>query len=486
MSNKHLTGATRALLLGLLAALAPLGAGAGNAAGLPPSPASPLLAPGRRGDPCVFGAPGDPLTLNEAVSRALCANPKTRAAWANIELYVAEVHRARQSYLPDLGASARENESVTHTTITHDPALNTNARAHYPEGRVSLDWVLYDFGQRADRLDSARALLAAAHANLDATLQRVFLRAAADYYDTESAQASVAAAVEIERLSRRSLEVARARVRRGVAPVSDQLQAATAHEQALLARVKAQSEFTAARGALAFDMGLDPESAIRVPSAPLSAGAPPQFSGSLSELMRQAKRNHPSIALARSELAAARADERAARARGYPSVRLTGEIARSDQPLTPSLGSPSVPGSVRDRSIGIELDLPISQLLWKRGRIDEARARVEMQKEALYGAREQVAANVWNSYTALRADTENLPVSRSLLESARAALEAAQRRYEGGAGSILELLSAQRAYARAKEERIQALSDWRIARLALAASLGRLGTWALGGAGQMP
>jgi outer membrane protein len=75
----------------------------------------------------------------------------------------------------------------------------------------------------------------------------------------------------------------------------------------------------------------------------------------------------------------------------------------------------------------------------------------------------------------VRADTENLQSSQTLLTSARDSFEATQRRYTGGAGSILELLCAQAAYASAAQQRIQAQSDWRVARLALMGSLGRLG-----------
>ena len=480
MQTKQRSPAAPALLIALLAALiAARAAAAGGAGDVPVSPAAPLLSPAGGIDPCLARALSAPLTLADAVSRALCANPKTREAWANIMLYAAEVRTAREGYLPTLGATGKEQKSDIHTKVNDDPALNTSARAHYPAEGASLSWVLFDFGQRGDQLDSARQLLAAARGNLDLDLQQVFLRAAADYYEAQSAQASLDAASEIEQLSQRSLDAAQARVQRGVAPISDQLQAQTAHAQAVLARVKAEADFDSERGALALDMGLDPDRALSLPPANLQVIVRRDFNDSLRELMAQAKRTHPSVVVAQSELAAAEAAERAAHTRGYPTISLVGGISRSNQPLTPSLGSPSIPGSVSDRSIGLEVDVPISDLIWKRGIIAQARARVEIERQALYGAEQQVAADVWNSYTALRADTDNLANSRQLLESARASLEASQQRYEGGAGNILELLSAQAAYANAQQQRIQSLSDWRVARLALAESLGRLGMWAV-------
>jgi outer membrane protein len=469
----------RALLILLLASLfAVTAAVAGEAREIPATPASPLLAGTNLPDPCAL-AVSMPLTLGDAIGRALCANPKTRSAWVAIKLYAAQVRSVRESYLPTLSATGKETESKTETRINDDPLLNTDAQDDYPAWRVDLSWVLYDFGQRGNQLDSARDLLAAARANLDVALQQVFLRAAADYYDAQAAQASLDAATQIEDLTQKSLEAAHARMERGVAPVSDELQARTAHAQAVLTRVKAQADLDTKLGAVAIDMGLDPDIALKVPAADLNLTVRRDFTDSLHELIAAAKKSHPSVAEAEAELAAARADERVARARGYPTIGLVGDIGRTNQPLTPSLGSPTVPGSVSDRAIGIEITVPISDPLWKRGTIAQAHAHVEMQQEAMNAAEQQVAANVWDAYTVLQADTANLDNSQTLLDSARAAFEAGQRRYEGGAGNILELLTSQTAYANAQQQRIQSLSDWRIARLTLAGSLGRLGMWAV-------
>jgi outer membrane protein len=423
----------------------------------------------------------EPLSLSDAVSLALCANPKTRAAWVAIKLYAAEVRTAKDAYLPILGAEGTYEESRTETKLKDAPELNTDALDHFPTGKVQLSWVLYDFGQRGNRLDSARQLLIAARANLDLSLQQVFLRAAADYYDAQAAQASVEATTQIEDLTQKNLNAAHSRMERGVAPVSDELQAKTAHAQAVLTRVKAQADFRAKLGSLALDMGLQPDDAITMPPVNFNVAVDRDFKGTVRQLIEEAKRSHPSVAVAESQLGAAISDERSARARGYPTISLVGQASRSNQPLAPSLGSPTIPGSVSNRSIALQIDVPISDLLWRRGTVAQARAHVQIQQEALQAAEQQVAADVWSSFTSLQADTDNLDNSQLLLDSARASLDATQHRYEGGAGSILELLNSQTAFANAQQQRIQSLADWRVARLALGASLGRLGLWATEG-----
>jgi len=442
---------------------------------LPASPASPLLSDTSGAAPCSFAAVSGTITLADAVNRTLCANPKARAAWQRIKVYAAGVKIARDSYWPSAGIKAAETESRTRTVVTHDQALDTSANDLYPAASLNLNWVLYDFGQRADQLESARELLAAARANLDLTLQQVFLQAAADFYDAQAAQASTEAAEEIESLTQRSVAAAHMRVDKGAAPLSDELQAQTAYASAVVTRVRAAAELKTKLGALAGDMGIEPDRSFTIPLADLHETAVAGFSEAVHDLIEMAKRTHPSVTMAERSLAAAIADEKAARAHGRPTIELVGGISRSNESLTPSLGSPTVPGNVSNKTVGIQIDVPISDALWKRGQIAEAHAQVEVQQAALDGAEQQVAQDVWKSYVELQADTDNLANSQSLLDSARNSLESTKHRYEGGVGNILELLGSQSAYANALQQRIRALSDWRYARLALGASLGRLG-----------
>jgi outer membrane protein len=452
---------------------------AGASGAIPASPASPLITRSDGLDPCALDRYKVPLTMIDAVSRALCANPKTRGAWVTIRLNAASVKIAKEGYLPTLVGTAKELESDTATRLKDYPALDTNAKSHYPEGTLSLSWVLFDFGQRTDELESARELLAAAQANLDVALQDVFLLTAGDYYEAQAAQASLKATVDVEEITRKSVSAARFRVDKGIAPISDELQAKTALAMAVVQHVKAEADLKTKQGALATDMGLDPDQIVTLPQSELNVSTGADFADSLRDLIAEAKRNHPSVVVAERELRAAQADERAARAHGYPSLSLVGELSRSDEPLAPSLGSPSIPGNVSNKSIGLQLTIPFSDAFWKRGLIAKAHAQVEVQRETLNGTEQQVAQNVWKSYTELKAETDNLDNWQILLDSAQISFESTQHRYEGGAGNIVELLSSQAAYANAQQQRIQAVSDWRFARLALAASLGRLGLWAI-------
>jgi outer membrane protein len=439
--------------------------------------------PARAGgtDPCTPGRLNTPLTLFDAVSRALCDNPKSRSAWAAIQVNAAEVRISREAYRPSLGVIAKKVDSDTQTVVRDFPALDTSARSAYLDTTLTMSWVLFDFGQRHDQLEADRQLLAAAQANLDLTMQQVFLQTAADYYDAQAAQASLEATTQIEQLTQSSVQAAQVRVDKGVAPLSDALQAQTAHAQAVINRVKAEADLNGKRGALCSDMGIEPDLKVVLPQAEPALETQGDFTESLHALIESAKRTHPSILVAERELASAQAAEKATRAHLLPIISAVGGLSYTNEPLAPSLGSPSIPGAVSNKFYGIEIDVPLSDPLWRRGTLAKAHAQVVAQEAVLYGTQQQVAQQVWGSYTALQAGAQNLTNADSLLDSARQSLQSTQHRYEGGVGNILELLSSQSAYANAQQQRIRALSDWRTARLALAASLGRLNLQAIDG-----
>jgi hypothetical protein len=121
--------------------------------------------------PCIFSVLGEPLRLDEAVNRALCNNPRTREAWANVKVQAGGVGAAKAAYLPNVSATWQEVRDDSVTDVSGYPRLSSANRSTVHSGSVSLNWVLYDFGGRQAALRNAQELLAAARANQDATLQ---------------------------------------------------------------------------------------------------------------------------------------------------------------------------------------------------------------------------------------------------------------------------------------------------------------------------
>lgn len=437
-----------------------------------PASASDELIPGER--PCEFGPIGRPLMLREAVERSLCHNPKTREAWAGVKAQAAAVGVARAAYLPTISGNWQGVRDDSIVNIHDHPELSSNTASTIRAESASLNWVLFDFGARSAGLKNANALLAAAKATQDATLQVAFAGAAKDYYAAQAAQGALDAARDVERTTRGNMTAAQERVKRGIAPVTDALQAQTQHDEAIFNLAKAEGDLKKAFGALASDMGFDPQEVLAVPSVTDAEPPGKTFSDAVSRLIDDAKQTHPSVLAAQAQYDAALAKVAQTRAQGLPSVSLVAKYSRDSQPQSLGLGLSSYPSTGRDAYVGIQVTVPLFEGFGRHYQVDQARAEAERQADLVDETKRQVALDVWNSYYALTTATQNVTNSTNLLAISQQAFTAAEHRYQHGVGNILELLNTQTALANAQERRIQALTDWENARVELAAKLGRL------------
>jgi outer membrane protein len=123
----------------------------------------------------------------------------------------------------------------------------------------------------------------------------------------------------------------------------------------------------------------------------------------------------------------------------------------------------------------LQLSIPLFEGFARTYQVKQANAHTELQLDLLAEVRQRLGLEVWSGYQSVNGATANLGHSATLLRLAQRAYDAALRRYESGVGGILELLNSQAALARAKQQKVQALTDWRVARLELAAALGKLG-----------
>ncbi|WP_211475108.1 TolC family protein [Collimonas humicola] len=412
-----------------------------------------------------------PLTLLDAVERALCRNPQTRQAWANVKVQAAAVGISRAAYLPTLTAGGTWSKANNRTTYPDFPQADSTLKANSSDVNLNLSWVLYDFGLRAANLENARQLLNAANAIQDDTLQTVFLNTVQSFYDAQAGQALLAATTEAEQAAAESFKASEAKYLAGAGTLADKLQAQTSYAQASLKRAQAAGDLQNELGSLAIVMGLRPNTPLVLAALGDAADAP-LLQQAVDDLIAEAVRTHPKILAAQAQLKAAQAQIDATRAEGRPTLSLFATGDRSDTPITQA----SSLQTITSRSIGVRLNVPLLDGFSTKYKVRGAEAQAESKEAELANVEQQVMLEVWKSNQALRTDAENLKSTDILLRSARQSFDVAKGRYKAGIGNILELLKAQSDLAGAQQQRILSLTNWQTARLRLAASLGRLRT----------
>lgn len=428
---------------------------------------------GRVDLPCGNGVPDDELYLEEAIEQILCHNPQVSLAWSNAKAQAAQVGISKAAYLPRLDGRISATRSNNNLDYNNEALPSGSNHRRLLSSGIELSWELFDFGRRHAALRKDQQLLIAANASHDAALQRVFSAAAADYYEALSAQRSLAASRQVARLAAQNLEAADAKYKAGAAALSDRLQAQTVLSQARLTQVRDEGALDNALGVIAIQMGLPPDTRLRLHDE-MSANADINFVKDIEKLLADALHDNPTLLAAQARLKAADAavDER--RAAGRPTLSLTANLAHNSTRQAQAFS-----GDFRehDRSIGLQLSIPLFEGFRRNYQIRNALARRDATESELAEVAEQVSMDVWRNYQSLTMETRSLTRTRELVEQSRQSLEVVTGRYKSGVGSMLEMLNALSAYSNATNQDISALSKWQTSRLRLAESLGRLGFW---------
>ncbi|MFG6433438.1 TolC family protein [Roseateles sp. LYH14W] len=415
--------------------------------------------------------PAEPLTLQRAVSMALCANPRTRSAWAAVAGQAAVQGQARASLFPVV------NLTVSRTRDEQQTGLGGNNTVQANGGNLTLNWLLFDFGGRRAAITQADQGLQAALGSRDAALQDTVAEVAQAWYEVQAGAGAVAAAEVAAASARDILKSAEARLAVGSVVPLDVMKARIALSQAQLATARARGAERIARGALARVMGVD----LRVPltlafepeasaaDVALAARSPAQ---DLQTLVGEALAAHPALRAARAQVRAAQARLDGARAERLPSLSLSYGNYRNGRPNTALTNAQS-----REQLVALTLSIPLFDGFGRSYRIHEQEANLQARVADAAAAESRIAFEVWRAYQTVEAETAAVSASSELAQGAQEALAAARARHLAGAVDITEWLDAQRQDANARQEHVAALAAWRHARVRLLSSLGRSGFW---------
>jgi outer membrane protein len=405
------------------------------------------------------------LSLADVVERALCNNPQTHLVWANARAQAAQVGVARSAYLPTVTASGTVTRNYTNGGARLS-GVQTNGATQYTQETAgfSISYLLYDFGARQANLESAIQTLSAANFTQDATVQSVFLNAVQGYYQLFAAQAAVESSKEAERSSLESFKAATARFNAGAATLADKLLAQTAYSQAVLNRIQAEGNAKNAQGTVANVMGLDANQPLDIAS-PEFREPDNNFMRDLDLLIAEARQSRPDLAAAEAQVKAARSNIDAAKAAGLPTISLSsGYIYTNSNSFNAFYTS----------SLGLSVSIPLFTGFNRTYQVQVAQAQLENQIAARNSVNLQVALNVWQAYQNLVTGVQSVRSSADLVASATESERVALGRYKAGAGTIIDLLTAQSSLASARLQNIQSFYNWFVAKTTLAQAMGRL------------
>lgn len=420
---------------------------------------------------CSMTSPdGQALGLEKAVDLALCSNPKIKNAWLGIKVQSAAVGIAQAAFLPTVTANLAWERTASGYPDSPIPASVVSGNTAY----ASLNWRLFDFGERNAERSAANFALLAAIKSHDAMLQKVMEDTIQAYFDAQTAFAVWQAKLEDETLADATLASAVRREGRGAMARGDTLQAARAQARALLERNRALGDYRKACAVLVYMMGMPAGADIVL--AGVDSGTDTwsvklqHTRAELAAWLEQVRRSHPSILAARSQWDAALATVKANQAAGRPTVDFSANFYKNGYPNQGVSATGSHVGT-----LGVAISFPIFSGFSHIYKVRQAAALAEQRENDVLETEHSILADLIKAYADTQSAFDNLDASSMLLTAAQDALQSSQRKYEKGAADIIEILTSQKELADARQERLRAISEWRSARLRLMAAAGELG-----------
>jgi outer membrane protein len=395
--------------------------------------------------------PAKSYSLGDLVDFAERNNPETRVAWEGARSRAAALHIAQSELYPVLAAVALSQ--VERAEVLFGTSFFRQTAAAFGPG-LQLDYTMFDFGARSGRIAAARADLAAANFVFNDTHRRIIFQVADTYYRLLNAVGQVAAGEASLENAKTVQDAAESRLQNGLATLPDVLEARSATAQAEYDLQSARGFEEIARGDLATTLGISPTVRIRV--QPLDElPAPELHDDTVEELLNRALEQRPDLQQQIAGVDAAEGKVREARAAYYPSVKLDvsayGEAQYGWQQPLPGTQTTAITGVA-----AIRLDWTLVDGGARKNNLLSAEA---IRREALAqveATSDQIADEVWRSYSNVKTSLRQREAATALLQAARQSYIAAVEAYGYGVRSLLDVTAAQRVLAQARSADVAA------------------------------
>ncbi len=425
---------------------------------------------------------GDRWSLARCIETALKANADVRVAEARLKQASGSALSAWSGIIPSLSVGAGytysipdKNQQSRRAEFGDSTVLGFANKDQFSSIDASLTSNIFSAPaikekQRRDHLRSSSTL------DQVETRNQVVFFVKQQYFVLLKAERLAQVAHETERLARDEETRADALFQVGTVARGDVLKArarrATTEGERLQADTQVQIQAAALRGIL----GLDPSQ----PIAPEQILDEPFVIPDSAASIRQAL-------IARPLLESAKAVERAAHsgltgAHGERLPTIAGSIdysrSRSQSTLEDITGFPNAPSEIDVESYSTEwrgnvrASIPIFEGLAIEGNVRQAKGAL-LEAESQRRQREiDVAVEVQQAWLTLRTSIQRIDVAREGLVSAEEDHKFSKGRYELGAGTYLDLLTAELSLATARQRLIEAVADAKIAEAGLEFAIG--------------
>lgn len=412
------------------------------------------------------------LTLAQAIETALSRNITVLQADNNVEAAKASVLASYGSYMPILSYSGGWTRTQVDQTVPTVQVIGGQIFLRPPQSSVTnsfntsvnLSYQLFDGFSREAQVSRASANKSAAEENAKRTRQTIAFQVESAYLNVLRAEQLVRVSEENLKRGRRQLERIIESNRLGALSVADvyRQQSVTASDE--LALITAQNNYNKAKADLVALIGLDPREDYEFSDPTVSGDveeaqieADRERYGNYEQLLRRALNARPDYFSSRESYNAAGAGVTQARRGYFPSLSASAGYTLSNAELKRL-------SDARRMFWGVNLQWTLFDGFQTNNQIQAAAAQERNAELALAQAERNISVEVKKALLDLEAARKQYDVAQKGLLSAIQDRRTAEERYNVGAGTLLDLITANAGLVNAEANKVNAVYNYIIAR----------------------
>ena len=423
-------------------------------------------------------------TLPELIDLAERTNPNTRVAWNQARDAALAAGIAESQFLPRIAVSAIGGYQSVHGRNSLGDSERTSSNSlGGTTSAISLDWLLFDFGQRQAMADAARQLAIVSDIGFTAAHQRLIHVVSLAFYEHAAALARVEAAKDGLANARVIAAAAQDRLNHGTGTIVEVAHAKQLVAQAELKLVQTRGVAQNSYVDLLAGIGISPLTTLKL--ADISGRALPQAAtDGLEQLIAQSVGRRPDVLSAFAAQKARLAEVRSAQAEFKPKVFLSASGSYTsghlDVSAIPGSGQESPTLNLTGHHVGAIVLAGVRMPLFDGGTraamLAQANDQADSAAATLVEVRDQAIREIVVSDNELRTALAAHAASTTLLDAAATSYDAALAAYRHGVGSLTDVATAETQLVDARSTRSDAYSTALSAAASLALATGELGT----------
>ena len=404
--------------------------------------------------------------LTALVDEASAANASLAVAAARVKQARAIAGIASAERVPQVSAGIGAQRNRVSSISLGQPEGSAVAPDNFYQARLSASYEIDLFGRVGANVNAAKADAESALATYNSVLLSLQADVAQTYYRLRAIDAELATLRRTVELRTQSVKVNQSRFDNGDIGEFDLARARTELATARAEAIGAQRQRTQNEHAMAVLLG-KPASSFTAEASPLLDAALPAIPAGLPSSLLQRR---PDITAAQRAMEASNQRIGVARAAMFPSLSLTGGVG-TETGMTGNLFN----WSARSWVLGALLSMPVIDGGRNKANIARSEAQLE-ESVASYRQNVLVAfAEVEDNLAGLRILAGQRSELDAALVAARRSADLAQKLYDAGRSSYLDLLDAQRNLATVERSAVQLRGNQAVTTVALVRSLG--GGW---------